>query len=384
MQGLATSWMVYRMTSSPLWLGISAFSSMIPMFLLGLFAGVFVDRMNQHKVLIWTQSLAAVQALILAGLTFSGKINLTELITLNIALGVINCFDMATRQAFVVRMLDDKRDLPNAIALNSTVMNGTRLIGPALAGVAISLLGEGWCFLLNSLSYVAVLVALLLIKVPQQTHHHEGAKLMHSLKTGFEFAFKNPTIRGVLLLLGFMSMFGLPFNTLFPALAERLGGGANALGLITGFSAAGALVGAVFLTRRGGTPLLGKIIGYASLTFSVFLILIANTKTYWLMLPCIFLTGGGMMLMLASGNTVMQYLVKDEMRGRVMSFFNFSLLGIAPFGSLFMGAVAQRIGITNSLYVNGVLCLIGSIVFLQHGTRINTHIAGSQTPNSAA
>ena len=385
MQQLATSWMVYRMTSSPLWLGISTFSSMIPMFLLGLFAGVFVDRMNQHRVLLWTQSLAAVQALILATLTFTGKINLAELITLNIALGVINCFDMATRQAFVVQMLDDRRDLPNAIALNSTVMNGTRLIGPALAGVAISLLGEGWCFLLNSLSYVAVLFALLVMKVPSQAHHHEGQKLIGSLKAGFEFAFKNPTIRGVLLLLSFMSMFGMPFTTLFPALAERVpGGGAKALGLITGTSAAGALLGAIYLTRQHGKPLLGRLIGFAGLTFSTFLILLAGTKTYALLLPCIFMTGGGMMLMLACGNTVMQYLVKDDMRGRVMSFFNFSLLGIVPFGSLLMGAVAQRIGVVPSLYASGTICLIGSVIFLGHGTRINIHIASSQNPHSAA
>lgn len=385
MQQLATSWMIYRMTSSPLWLGISAFSSMIPMFLLGLFAGVFVDRMNQHRVLIWTQSLAALQAVVLAVLAFTGKITLVELISLNIALGVINCFDMATRQAFVVRMLDDKRDLPNAIALNSTIMNGTRLIGPALAGFAISLFGEGWCFLLNALSYVAVLIALLVMKVPKQTPRHEGAKLMHSLKAGFDFAFKNPTIRNVLLLLSFMSMFGLPYNTLFPALAGRVpGGGANTLGMITGTAAAGAMLGAIFLARQKGTPLLGKIIGYSSLTFSIFLILLANTKSYIFMLPCLFMTGGGMMLMLACGNTVMQFLVKDEMRGRVMSFFNFSLLGIVPFGSLLMGAIAQRIGVVPSIYVNGAVCLIGSIVFLQHGTTINTHIAASQNPHSAA
>ncbi len=376
MQSLATSWMVYRMTSSPLWLGVSAFSSMIPMFLLGIPAGVFVDRMNQHRVLICTQSLAAIQALVLWCLVFSGKINLGELIALNIALGVVNCFDMATRQAFVVRMIDDKGDLSNAIALNSMVVNGTRLIGPALAGIAISALGESWCFILNAFSYVAVLIALLVMKVPRQVVHNEGKKLLDSLKAGFEFASKDPTIRRVLLLLSFMSLFGLPYNTLFPALAERVpGGGAKALGLITGTSAAGALVSTIFLARKGGTPLLGKIIGFSSLIFSIFLIAVADTRSYALMLPCVFMAGGGMMLMLACGNTIMQYLVKDEMRGRVMSFFNFSLLGIVPFGSLLMGAVAQRIGVVASIYVNGVICLVGSLVFLQHGTRINIHIA---------
>ncbi len=329
MQQLATSWMVYRMTGSPLWLGISAFSSMIPMFLFGLFAGVFVDRMNQHRVLIWTQSLAAVQALILAVLTFSGKITLAELISLNLVLGVINCFDMATRQAFVVQMLEDKRDLTNAIAVNSTVMNGTRLIGPALAGVAISLLGEGWCFLLNSLSYVAVLGALMAMKVPRQTHHHEGTKLLESLKIGFNFALKNDSIRRVLFLLSFFSMFGLPYNTLFPALAKKIAGGdANALGFITGSAAAGALLGALYLTRKTGAPLLGKVIGYASVLFSLSLLFLASTHTYLLMLPCVFLTGVGMMLMLASGNTVIQYLVKNEMRGRVMSFFTNQFISI--------------------------------------------------------
>jgi MFS family permease len=376
MQQLATSWLVYRMTGSPLWLGISAFSSMIPMFLFGLFAGVFVDRMNQHRVLIWTQSLAAVQALILAVLTFTGKITLAELISLNLVLGVINCFDMATRQAFVVQMLEDKSDLTNAIAVNSTVMNGTRLIGPALAGVAISLLGEGWCFLLNSLSYIAVLGALIAMSVPRQTHHHEGTKLLESLKIGFNFTLRNDSIRRVLFLLAFISMFGLPYNTLFPALAKKIAGGdANALDLITGSAAAGALLGALYLTRKTGAPLLGKVIGYASVLFSFSLILLAGTQTYFFMLPCVFLTGVGMMLMLASGNTVIQYLVKNEMRGRVMSFFNFSLLGITPFGSLLLGVIAQRIGITPSLYVNGTVCLIGSIIFLRHGPKINQHVA---------
>jgi MFS family permease len=380
MQQLATSWMVYRMTSSPLWLGISAFSSTIPSFLFGFFAGVFVDRMNQHRVLIWTQSLAAVQALVLAVLTITGKITLVELIALNVALGVINCFDMATRQAFVVQMLDDPSDLPNAIALNSSVMNLTRLLGPALAGVAISLVGESWCFILNSLSYVAVLVALLIMKVPKISHHHAGTKLMTSLKQGFTFAFKNPSIRSVLLLLSFISLFGLPYNTLFPALAEKIpGDGANMLGLITGTAAAGGLIGALYLTRRKGPPLLGKVIGFSSVIFSVFIIFVAvclTTKMYLLMLPCVFITGAVMMLMLASGNTVIQHLVKNEMRGRVMSLFNFSLLGIVPFGSLLMGAVAQRVGITSALYLNGAICLIGSIFFLQHGKKINVHISG--------
>ncbi len=376
MQQLATSWMVYRMTSSPLWLGISAFSSTIPSFLFGFFAGVFVDRMNQHKVLIWTQSLAALQALILAGLTITGKITLFELIILNVALGVINCFDMATRQAFVVQMLDDPKDLPNAIALNSSVMNLTRLLGPALAGVAISLVGESWCFILNSLSYVAVLIALLVMNVPKQTHHHEGKKLITSLKEGFHFAFNNPSIRSVLLLLSFVSMFGLPYNTLFPALAERMpGGGANMLGLITGTAAGGGLLGALYLARKKGTPLLGKLIGVCSVLFSIFMMLVATTEIYWVMLPCVFVTGAAMMLMLASGNTVIQHLVKNEMRGRVMSLFNFSLLGIVPFGSLLTGAIAQRIGVTSTLYLNGVICLAGSFVFLQHGAKMNRHIS---------
>lgn len=377
MQQLATSWMVYRMTDSALWLGISTFSSLIPTFLFGLFAGVLVDRWNHQKIMIITQSLAAVQSLTLALLTLSGHITLTELIGLNLFLGTVTCFDNATRQAFVVRMLDDKKDLPNAIALNSSVMNSTRLIGPAIGGRAIGLIGEGYCFLLNFVSYLAVLIALLLMKVPVKQKIVDNSKsLVQDLKAGFQSAFGDHSIRSLLLFVPFMSLFGIPYNTIFPLLVKKVGEGhAEALGYMTGAAAAGSLVAGMGLAKRKGPPELGKLMAGASVAFSVFVILLSFGQSYWQLLPCIFITGMSIIFMLASGNTVIQYLVKDEMRGRVMSFFTFTLMGVVPFGSLLLGAVAQKIGTGPALIFNGSVCLVGSLLFSRQAGQINAQVA---------
>jgi MFS family permease len=370
MQQLATSWLVYRLTNSPFWLGVSMFASMAPSFFLGLFAGVAVDRINRHKLLLWTQSLLAAQALILAGLSFTHTAKLEFLILLNVVAGVINAFDMPGRQAFVAQMVTDRRDLPNAIALNSMVMNGTRLIGPAIAGATIAVAGESICFLLNAISYLAVLLALRLMKfekIPPAPPHTHWAK---SLKAGYHAAFGNPSIRRILFLLGFNSLIGMHYNTLFPALAaQTLKGGAGALGAITAAAGCGSLVGALFLARRESAQGMEKLLGRSGVVFGLALLATSRTQSLTTMLPCLFVAGLGVMILLAGSNTVIQTLTEDDKRGRTMSFFTFSIMGVAPFGSLLIGWLAQKMGIPGALALSGTLSVAGAATYLRQTHR---------------
>ncbi|MGZ3789387.1 MAG: MFS transporter [Bacteriovorax sp.] len=376
MQQLAMSWMVYRLTNSAFWLGVSGFSSQIPMFIFGLFAGVIVDHVDRHRLLIWTQSLSAIQAFTLAALTFSGKINLTELIALNLSLGMINCFDITGRQSFVVQMIKNRKDLPNAIALNSSVVNMTRLIGPAIAGAAIASVGEGMCFLLNGVSYLAVLVALFSIKVDKvKKKRFDINKIFESIKVGFHATFDNPSISSVIVFVALISFFGSPYTNLFPALASALpNGGAHTLGWISAFTGLGSLVGALYLATRKGPPDLGGIIAFGGLNMGVFLIALSRVQSLPLILVCVFMSGLGIMLQMSSTNTIIQTLAEDDKRGRVMSFLTLALFGTAPFGSLIMGFMAEHLGLSNTFLINGIICTIGSYIFIKQATRINAHI----------
>lgn len=376
MQQLAMSWMIYKLTKSTMWLGIAGFSAQIPMFIFGLFAGVIVDHVNRHKLLIWTQMLSAVQAFILAALTLSGKINLTELIILDFTLGTINAFDMTTRQAFIIQMVKDKKDLPNAIALNSTVINMTRLIGPAIAGIMIATFGEGMCFLINGCSYIAVLIALLNIKVDAQVKvHFNQKKIMESLKVGYHATFNNKTISTILFFLSFMSLFGMPYTTLFPALAAKVSnGGAHTLGWLTSCVGVGSLVSALYLVNRKGPPTLAKIVGCAAVAFAFFIMILSRLDNFHFILFSVFTTGMSMMLQLSSTNAMVQSVVDDDKRGRIMSFFNVALLGVVPFGSLLMGFLAEHVGIHNALLINGGICLIGALFYLRRAPAIDKYI----------
>ena len=376
MQQLAMSWMVYKLTNSAFWLGVSAFSAQIPMFLFGLFAGVIVDYVDRHKLLIWTQSLSALQAFTLAALTLSGKINLTELIILDFTLGTINCFDITGRQSFVVQMIKNKSDLPNAIALNSSIVNMTRLIGPAIAGAMIATVGEGMCFLINGISYIAVLIALFSINVDKlKKKRFEIKKIFTNIIDGYHATFDNPSIRSVLIFVAFMCFFGTPYITVFPALAKTIpNGGAHTLGWISAATGLGSLVGALYLANRKGPPDLGGIIAFGGLNLGVFLIMLSRMSTLPLMLVCVFMTGMGMMLQLSSTNTVIQTLADDEKRGRVMSFLTLALFGSAPFGSLLMGSMAQHLGLHTTFLINGIICVIGAYLFIRRAPGINAQI----------
>ncbi|MDO9182708.1 MAG: MFS transporter, partial [Bacteriovorax sp.] len=280
------------------------------------------------------------------------------------------------RQAFVVQMVKNKKDLPNAIALNSSVVNLTRLIGPAIAGVMIATIGEGACFLVNGLSYIGVLIALLNIKVDAQAKvHFDQRKIIESLKVGYHATFKNKSIATILFFLSFMSLFGMPYITLFPALAAKVpNGGAHALGWITSSVGVGSLVSALYLVKRQGPPALAKIVGYAAVAFALFLIVLSRLDNIHFILFCVFSTGMSMMLQLSSTNSMVQSIADDDKRGRIMSFFNVALLGALPFGSLLMGFLAEHLGIHNALLINGSICIVGAIVYLKKAPAIDKYI----------
>ena len=365
MQSMALSWMVYRMTKSTFWLGVVTFSSQIPTFVLGLFAGVLVDRVNRHTLLLWTQSLQAIQAAVLAYLTIYGKITLPEIIALGVFLGIVNSVDMPARQAFVVQMVEGRKDLPNAIALSSSVMHGTRLIGPAIAGIMIAALGEGPCFLLNAVSYIAVILALLFMKVNPPVFRNNHENIFLSMRDGLRAAFSFRPIGTILILLSIMSLIGMSYVTLFPALAATmLKGDAHTLGLVTSSSALGGLAAAFFLASRKTVLKLGRAIGASALILALGILALSCTSNPYYVFPLLFCTGFGMMLQMSCGNTLIQTLVDDDKRGRVMSIFIWALLGMSPFGSLLIGAIAEKFGLVQALFLCGGLCLLTAFWFL--------------------
>ncbi|WP_246151203.1 MFS transporter [Adhaeribacter aerolatus] len=364
MQQIAMSWLVYRLTDSVFLLGILGFASQIPSFLLGPFAGVVSDRFNRHRILIFTQALSMVQASVLATLVLTERATTTWLIGLSVFLGIVNAFDVSARQAFVVSLIPKREDVSNAIALNSSMFNMARLVGPSIAGILIAAVGEGMCFLINAISYVAVILSLLLIKVTPFVQSKKDAQIWRSLKEGFGYAFGFPPIRAIILLIALISLFGMPFSVLMPVFArDILHGGANTLGYLMGASGIGALLGALYLAQRSSVIGLGKIIIGATLLMSVGLICFSFTQSLWLALIFIFMTGLGMIVQMAANNTILQTIVDDDKRGRVMSFYSMAFMGMAPFGSLIAGAVADRIGVAYTFLGCGIMCFLSIIPF---------------------
>jgi MFS family permease len=364
MQQIAMSWLVYRLTNSALLLGIVSFSSQIPVFLLASIAGVYADRWNRHRMLVATQTLSMIQALILAFLTLTGTIHVWQIIALSIFIGVINAFDMPTRQSFIVEIVDKTEDLGNAIALNSFMFNGARLIGPAIAGILIALLGEGVCFLINGLSFVGIIVALLAIKVPKRKKAAHSPRLWHDLKEGYSYAFGFAPIRYILLQLGLMSFMGMAYAVLMPIFAKDiLHGGPHTLGFLMAASGIGALTGSVYLASRQTILGLGRLIAYASIIFGMGIIAFSLSTVLIVSLSMMFFTGFGMIVQIASGNTILQSIVEEDKRGRVMSIYTTAIIGMAPIGNLFAGALASWIGAPNTLILSGLCCIIGSLLF---------------------
>jgi MFS family permease len=364
MQRLAIGWLVYRLTDSALWLGVVSFAGQIPCFFLTPFGGVAADRYNRQKLLITTQSLAMVQALILALLVLTNYIAVWHLIILNIFLGIIYSFDMPARQAFVVEMVEKREDLGNAIALNSSMVNVARLLGPSVAGLLVALAGEGVCFLVNSISYFAVIVSLFMMRVNPVKAGLEKATAWQQIKGGIRYAFGFAPIKYIILLLAVVSITGMPYVVLMPIFAKDiLHGGPRTLGFLMGASGVGALSGAGYLARRKNVLGLGKIIALAAGLFGVGIVGFSQSALIWISMTFVLLTGLGMMILMASANTILQTIVEDDMRGRVMSFYAVAFLGVAPFGSLLAGSLAHRIGAPYTLLLGGLSCILGSILF---------------------
>ena len=363
-QVIAMSWLVYRLTNSAFLLGMTGFVGQIPTFLFAPLAGVLVDRWNRHHILLVTQTLSMVQALLLAVLDLTGTILVWHIILLILMLGFVNALDAPARQAFVVEMVEKREDLSNAIALNSFLFNGARLIGPSIGGILISIVGEGICFLLNGLSFFAVIIALRAMKIERKKSLIPSTRVAKGLKEGFDYAFGFAPIRFILLFLGLISLAGMPYTILMPIFAKDiLHGGPQTLGFLMAATGTGAVAGALFLASRKSVLGLGRVIVIASGVFGTGLIAFSLSHVLWLSLLILVLTGLGMMVQMASSNTILQTIVEDDKRGRVMSFYTMSFMGVAPFGSLLAGSLAEAIGAPNTVRIAGISCLLGSYLF---------------------
>ncbi len=366
MTRIATSWLVYRLTGSALLLGLVGFAGQIPSFLLAPFAGVLVDRWDRHRLLVVTQILAMLQSAALAGLTLAGVINIWHVLVLSLCQGLINAFDMPARQAFVVEMVEKREDLPNAIALNSSMVNAARLLGPSLGGVIIAAVGEGWCFTLDAGSYLAVIASLLLMHIAPRQRRAAGkeARVLEELRAGWAYVVGSPPIRSILVLLALVSLVGMPYTVLMPVFASKvLGGGPHTLGFLMAATGVGALSGAVFLANRRSVLGLGRVIPLMSGLFGAGLIGFSLSRSLWLSLPLLVATGLGFMVQMAASNTLLQTLVDDDKRGRVMSFYTMAIMGITPFGSLLAGGLASRIGAPHTLLFCGAGCILAALWF---------------------
>lgn len=364
MQQVAMSWMVYRLTGSAWKLGLVGFAGQIPMLLLSPVAGVYADRWNRHSIMLFTQILSMLQAFAVTALVMTGKVAIWQIIPLNFFIGCVNAFDMPARQAYFISMIGRREDLGNAIALNSSIVNGARLIGPPIAGSLIATLGEGPCFLLNALSYLAVIWALLAMdRIPFQSRGGDTPVLQH-LAEGLRYAFGFPPMRAILLLLALVSLVGVPYVVLMPVIVRvHLHGNAHTLGWLHGAAGLGAFLGAIFLTARKSVLGLGRVMTMSTSMFGAALIAFALSR--WLPLSMFFLVavGFGMIATLAAANTVLQTLVEDRMRGRVMSLYAMAFMGMVPFGSLLAGTLGERLGAPHTLMIGGIVCLIGGIIF---------------------
>jgi len=364
MQQVAMSWLVYSLTNSALMLGVVAFSGLICTFLLSPFAGVLVDRLDRHRILVVTQVLAMLQALTLAAVVLTGTAAVWNLILLSIALGLINAFDMPTRQSFVLDMVDNREDLGNAIALNSSLFNSARLIGPSVAGVLVATVGEGLCFLINGISFIAVIACLLAMKIAPTPPRGKQEDFFRGMKDGANYAFGFPPVKYIIILLAFSALVAMPYPVLMPVFAkEVLQGGANTLGFLMAAAGVGALAGAIYLASRKNVFGLDKIIVVSTFSFGIGLICFSLSRIVVLSMIFMAVTGFGMVVQLAASNTILQTIADDDKRGRIMSIFIMSFMGLAPFGSLLFGGLADIISAPYTLLIGGACVLAGGLIF---------------------
>ncbi|MDP4240735.1 MAG: MFS transporter [Bacteroidota bacterium] len=365
-QRIAVPWLVYRLTGSVFLLGLVGFAGQIPTFVIAPFAGVLIDRWNRHKILVVTQVLAMIQALVLAFLFYDKSISVWHIAILSVFLGIINAFDMPARQSFVVDMIEKKEDLGNAIALNSSMVNSARLLGPSIAGILISLTGEGVCFLINGISYVFVITFLLMMKIAPRKKTAQDTNVLQNLKEGFKYTFGFIPIRYIILLLALVSLMGMPYTVLMPVFAKTiLHGGPHTFGFMMGATGIGALIGAFNMASRKSVAGLEKFIPWFAAIFGFGLITFSLSHNFVLSLLLLLITGFGMLMQMTSSNTILQTIVDDDKRGRVMSFYTMAFMGTAPFGSLLAGSLASKVGAPNTLIIGGAACIAGGLIFMR-------------------
>ena len=363
MTQVATTWLIYHLTHSVIWLGLVGFSSQILTFLLAPFTGVLADRWNRHRILVITQILGMVQSFLLAILALTHVITPWQVLLLSSFQGLINAFDVPARQSFVVDMVEKKEDLSNAIALNSFMFNSARLIGPSIAGVLIAVAGEGVCFLVDGFSYLCVIFALLAMTVKPRLEGTHHKRILHDLKEGVRYAFGIPPVRLLLFLVAFVSFVGLPYAVLLPVFAKDiLHGGPNAYGFLLASSGLGALAGSIYLASRKTTAGLGKVILGNMALLGVSLMLFSFSRNLWISAGFLLFTGFAMIVQMASSNTLLQTMIEDDKRGRVMSFFTMAFMGMMPFGSLAAGNLAHHIGAPLTVFCGGVACVVCAVV----------------------
>lgn len=375
MTRVATSWLVYRLTKSPFLLGAVSFAGQIPLFFLAPIAGVWIDRWNRHRTLLATQALSMIQSLLLAALALTGTITIWYLVILMLFQGFINALDMPARQSFLVQMVDNRDELPNAIALNSSMVNAARLVGPAIAGVIIGSVGEGPCFLIDGISYLAVIVSLLVMRVGPQPPHAGRKNTLQELAEGWRYVSGSESIRSILLLLALISLLGMPYTVLMPVFAGQvLHGGPHTLGYLMAAIGVGALVGAIGLAIRKTVLGLGRVVPLSAAIFGAALIGFAFSRSLWLSITLLLATGYGMMRNLAASNTLLQTILEEGKRGRVMSFYSMAFAGMSPFGSLLAGVAAARVGAPATVAASGVFCIAGALLFARQLPRMREQI----------
>ena len=366
MQQVAMSWLVYRLTGSAMLLGIVGFTSQIPSFLLAPMAGVLADRWEKRRLLFATQALALIQAALLAVIVLTGMVQIWHIVLLSLFLGMVNAFDIPVRQSFVVQMVDSREDLSNAIALNSSMVHGARLIGPAIAGLLVAGVGEGVCFAINSASYLAVIAALAAMRVAPQPSRPERHHVLRELQEGVRYAFDFKPIRSILLMLALVSLMGMPFSVLIPVFArEVLHGNSDTYGFLIAASGSGAFAGAFYLASRRSVIGLDRVIVRAAIFFGTGIAVFAVSTIFTLSMVSLVVAGFGAMTLVASSNTIIQTIVDEDKRGRVMSFFTMAFIGMTPFGSLIAGALAGSLGAKQTVLIGGMCCLAGGMIFFR-------------------
>ena len=385
MTQIATSWLVYDLTKSALLLGVVGFASQIPTLFLSPFAGVVVDRWNRHRILIITQILAMIQSLALAFLALKGIINIHHIIFLCLFQGLINSLSMPALQAFVKEIVEKQEDLGNAIALNSSLISSARIIGPAIGGVLLATVGSGMCFLIDGLSYIAVLAALLAIKLAPRKKATSTTPPWQRLKEGFTYAFGFPPIRSVLMMMSLLGFMGLPYVVLTPIFATQiLHGGPQTLSYLMTASAVGAFIASIYLSSRSSVIGLENTIALAPRLLGIGFIAFSLSRILEFSLLFMVIIGFSVVLQIAACNTFIQTIVEDDKRGRVMSFYSMAFMGVGPFGSLFSGWLASHITAPNTLLINGIFCILGSFIFTKHLPALRVFIDPIYTKNGVA